>query len=296
MAAFPLFPGDMAIFHAVNGFAGHFAVDHLVKQAEENTLLRGTLYLTIYWGLWFWPSPRQAERRKILLDIMVAIVATVVIARVMAVVLPFRVRPIYTDGIGFQPTAFPVGYQLVNWSSFPSDTAAFFFAMSIGFWSLSRSLSIAAMAYCVTYICLPRLYLGLHWPSDLVVGCLVGAAVPMLVMRSAWIRRAIAVPLYECSERFPAYFYAGLFLVTSQMAPLFNDVRVILNGVAMIAHHFGLPSTALLLPLGAFGIAVLALLAYAIARSLRSGRGGGHRVMRLPSAPPLPGDAGNGAG
>lgn len=282
MSTFPLLPGDLAVFHAVNGLAGSFVLDHLVKQAEENALLRGALFLTAYWFLWFKPSPSLAERRKTLIVLLVAVIASVVAARMLAIVLPFRTRPMYTAGIGFHPTAFPVSFQLVNWSSFPSDTAAYFFAMAAGVWALSRTLSVVGMIYTAVYICLPRLYLGLHWPSDLVVGCAIGAVIPALVLRSNLARRAIAAPLLICAERYPQYFYGGLFLLTAEMVPTFNDERILVDGIAMIAHHFGWPALSLLAPVGLCGLAAIGGLAYAVHRVAA----GGARELRRPQARP----------
>jgi hypothetical protein len=57
----------------------------------------------------------------------------------------------------------------------PSDTAALAFALAAVAWSSSRRLGAAAVAWAAVVTCLPRLYIGYHYLSDLLVG--VGAAV-----------------------------------------------------------------------------------------------------------------------
>jgi hypothetical protein len=52
-----------------------------------------------------------------------AIVVSLFVARLFANLLPFRVRPMFTSGIGYRPPLFEMGAYFENWSSFPSDTA-----------------------------------------------------------------------------------------------------------------------------------------------------------------------------
>jgi undecaprenyl-diphosphatase len=281
---FPPLPFDLTLFHAVNGYAGNWALDHLVKQAEENPIVRGSLYLALYWAFWFWPMEDRTEQRKSLINIILGIIAAIVAARAVSLILPFRVRPMYTEGIDFHPAAFPVQYDLVDWSAFPSDTAAYFFAMAAGFWIFSRPLSIIAMVYAAMYICLPRLYLGLHWPSDLVAGGLVGAVVAPLVIRSAFIRRRFATPLVAFSEAQPHLFYAGMFMLTCEMVPLFYNARGMFRGLVMVAHHFDLPSWLAAVPFAvALGAALVGI--SVTLRSYKDGKALANPAVRQEVAP-----------
>ena len=263
---------DLALLHAVNGWAGNFALDHLVKQVEENPLLRGALFLTAFWGMWFHRAPKTSARRERLLGILFAVVAAVIAARAVSLLFPFRVRPMYADGVGFVPLPFPVQYNLEDWSSFPSDTGAYFFAIAVGFWFFSRPLSIVAMLYTALYICGPRLYLGIHWASDLLAGCLVGAAVTPFVVRSELVARLLSRPLIRFAELRPGIFYAAFFLFTFEMVPLFTDARGIFHGLMLMAGKYGLPIGTIVALVAAVGTAVLAACALYVARILRDDR------------------------
>jgi undecaprenyl-diphosphatase len=263
---------DLTILHWINGHAGSFALDHLVKQAEENPLFRGALFMTAFWGLWFADTGDRAVRREKLLNVVFAVVAAIVVARAVSLVFPFRLRPMYSDGAGFIPLPFPVQYNLEDWSSFPSDTGAYFFAIAVGFWGFSRPLSIAAMLYCIGYIAVPRIYLGLHWPSDLIAGCAIGAAVAPLVIGSALVTRWISRPLLDFSSLRPGLFYAGFFLFTFEMVPLFADARGVFHGLMLMAGKYELPTSAVLGLTAMVGGAALGAIAWFVARTRRGAR------------------------
>ena len=66
-----------------------------------------------------------------------------VLIRVAAIVIPFRVRPCVDPSIGFH---FPAGASgWVGWNSFPSDHAVLFCALAVTFCSVSRRLGVIAI-------------------------------------------------------------------------------------------------------------------------------------------------------
>jgi undecaprenyl-diphosphatase len=178
----------------------------------------------------------------------------------------------YTDGVGFIPLPFPVHYNLENWSSFPSDTGAYFFAIAAGFWFFSRPLSIAAMLYTALYICVPRLYLGIHWATDLLAGGLVGVVVAPLVIRSQLVARHLSRPLIRFAELRPGIFYAAFFLFTFEMVPLFTDARGIFHGLMLMAGKYNIPTVAIVALVAAAVIATTGVVTYYVARTLRAAR------------------------
>ena len=57
--------------------------------------------IAAYWWFWFVPGSRGPRRAKII-SALVATIAALIVARLLALGLPFRIRPLYTDGIDFR--------------------------------------------------------------------------------------------------------------------------------------------------------------------------------------------------
>ena len=78
--------------------------------------------------------------------------------------------------------------------SFPSDHAAAAFAIAFAVLAFSRYAGVLFLA-AATAIGLSRIALGLHYPSDVLAGIVVGWAAALLVTRLGrpWIERIVAV-------------------------------------------------------------------------------------------------------
>ena len=150
--------------------------------------------------------------------------------------LPFRNRPMNDIGFSFLP---PLGYNpnlLEGWSSFPSDHAALFFGLAAGIFSISKRIGRFALLHAIVIVSLPRLYLGIHYPTDIVAGGILGASFVWLAGR---------LPIAERIGRFaigwlgrsPASFYVCFYLATYQVAVLFDDVRALGHFVVDAARY-----------------------------------------------------------
>ena len=103
--------------------------------------------------------------------------------RLLAQVLPFRVRPIYNPDLHLHfPSAGLRAATLQAWSSFPSDHAMLWMAIATGIFIIARRVGVFALLYAVVFICVPRAYLGFHYPTDLIAGAAIGIAL-------AWLTR-----------------------------------------------------------------------------------------------------------
>ena len=78
--------------------------------------------------------------------------------------------------------------------SFPSDHAAAAFAIAFAVFAFWRRGGIAFLATALV-IALSRIALGLHYPSDVIAGALVGWAAALLVTRLGrpWIERLVSL-------------------------------------------------------------------------------------------------------
>jgi len=131
-----------------------------------------------------------------------------------------------------KPLTLPDQSNWTTWSSFPSDHAALFFALGLGVWHVSRKGGIALLLYILLFICLPRLYVGIHYPSDILAGAILAYwAVALLGARK--INEIWTKPLFLLLERSPGFFYAMFFLLTFQIATLFWDIRTLLSSFGL---------------------------------------------------------------
>lgn len=214
---------DLVLFHAVNGWCGTWSLDRIVAYEERNQLLKGGLMLTACWWFWFaGPPPRREENRQRVIEALIGVFIALVLARTLAATLPFRERPMYVAGIGYHAPSIPLAMNLENWSSFPSDMAALFFGLAFGLFRLSRPLGVVLMVWAAGWICLPRLYLGIHYPSDLLAGGLLGVAAVLVTartmrMRNGVLGRRVMGWLAVAERRWPQALYAAAFALSFEI-------------------------------------------------------------------------------
>jgi undecaprenyl-diphosphatase len=147
--------------------------------------------------------------------------------------LPGRLRPMQEQTLNF---LMPYGEHppgIVELSSFPSDHAVMFFALSTALFFAGRAFGVAAYLWTTVVICLPRIYLGYHYPSDIIAGAFVGTLIMIPVMR---IPLPSTVPnfLARIQLKHPGLVFAGVFLLTLQMATMFENSRRLLAGAAQV--------------------------------------------------------------
>jgi undecaprenyl-diphosphatase len=216
---------DVAVLLWINQFAHHFyALDAAVVLISKSYLLKGGVIMAMFWWEWFREGNDQEYRRELLLTNLLGSLAVIVVARSLAHFLPFRERPLQTPGLGLRLPYTMSADTLIHWSSFPSDHATFLCALATGLWMERRRLGMLAMAYVFVVVCIPRIYLGVHYPSDILAGALIGigfAVVTESVIGQHWRGRWFT---FWWSRRMPL-LYVILFLLSYQIATMFDDVR-----------------------------------------------------------------------
>ncbi len=114
---------------------------------------------------------------------------------------------------------------LENWSSFPSDTAAYAVALTLGLFTTQRTVSVVMTVIAFTIIGLPRIYAGIHYPSDILAGGAIGAAMAALVNLPFFQRLCRGLVFVE--ERAPAVFYSVAIASLFEISELFAGVRAV---------------------------------------------------------------------
>lgn len=233
---------DLQVLTYFNQFLGRSPrFDELVVLATNNDLLKGGLFLLPLWWFWFRPSPALADRREIVTATLVSAVVAPALTRLACLVLPYHQRPCGIPGLA--PRPFPdCRLDLAN--SFPSDHAALSMALLTGMFLLSPTLGTVATAYAILVVLLPRIYVGLHWPSDVVVGALVGFAVTVIATRRA-VREALGRSALGLERRSPAAFYVVMVLLTFGLMTRFDDVRALASWAKVVIDDHGSIATSL---------------------------------------------------
>jgi len=111
----------------------------------------------------------------------------------------------------------------MNWSSFPSDHAVLFSMLATCLFFISRPLGLIAALDAALLICFPRVFLGIHHPSDIIGGAFIGIGVGWFVS-CAKIRVPLSLPAFAVMRWNPAAFYAGAFVITLLFTQVFAPV------------------------------------------------------------------------
>jgi len=221
---------DMRISIFINSFANRsWVLDEIVSFMQSSQIIKGVLFLTIFFVLWFQSKNevndvKVTEKRQILLYTLLVCIPGLIIIRALAFLLPFRQRPLFNPALhlrlaaGFKQTGF------APWSSFPSDHAFLFFALATGMFLVNRKVGYFLYLYTILFIALPRLFLGIHYPSDLLVGALLGIG---LASTANWtgLRSLMTRPAWRLKEQSPGLFYGCLFFISHETAVLYDPLR-----------------------------------------------------------------------
>jgi undecaprenyl-diphosphatase len=215
---------DYSTISFLNRFSRRsWTVDKFFILLDRNALATAPL-LVAYWWAWFKESEDQPRNREFAMYGILSSFVAVFAARLLALSLPFRERPLRNPLLHFQlPYDMRPGL-LLGWSSFPSDHGALWFALAASIFFISRRLSIFLGLYICLTLAVARMYLGIHYPTDILAGGLIGIGVASLAkypeIRTALIRKPL-----QWVNRAPQLFYAVFFLLTAQMAESFSSTH-----------------------------------------------------------------------
>lgn len=214
--------GDTPALLWLNSFMGRWPLlDKGVLWLLDADFLTAGVLVAMVCFLWFQTSAKQTARRIRLVAALVSSLVALLLGRGLALALPFRERPYVNLDILVPPNFAP---SLRTWSSFPSDHAMMAFALSTGLWLIHRPIGLFAFVFSTLSICLPRVYFGLHYPSDIIGGAVIGVLVALFFNREA-VRRPISQYALAIEERFSGLFYACFFLLLFQYATMFSGMR-----------------------------------------------------------------------
>jgi len=275
---------DLSVLHWVNGFAQRDPVfDRAVALLADATFVKGGFLFTYLWWVWFAKRGERQDNRTEVLRIFAGLVAALAIARALQVFLPGRLRPIHDASVGFMLPYGANPHILEHWNSFPSDHAVIFFAIATAIWRRSRLCGGLAYLWVLLFACLPRVYLGYHYPSDVVAGAMIGTAIMVAAyaVPTNSASRWAADRVFGWEQLHPSMFYTLAFIATYQLVTLFDTVRTgghaagefLEAALLKPGHESGSKFVVLLLVGGAAAVAVVGLGRVALAARAAGGEG-----------------------
>jgi undecaprenyl-diphosphatase len=217
---------DSHIILFLNGFAQHsWLLDRSMNFIAGNNIFKGGVLMALFWWAWFTKNQEedQSKKKETILLVLAGVFIAMFLTKFLALTLPFRSEPLCSTALNFKT---PIDSKCLpsTWSSFPSDHATLFFGLTTGLWFISRRLGLFASVYTTLVIILPRLYLGLHYPTDILAGGLLGFSCVFIMMKLKF-SQPLAHRILNWSETYPNSFYAFFFLLTFEVATLFISLR-----------------------------------------------------------------------
>lgn len=167
---------DITLFYLINDLAGRSPFLDTAARLVVNEYFVPTTLALILLVLWFAPEEpaRRAVHQRMLFRTALGVLLANVVLKAMNLFF-FRPRPFTTLDVArcfYEP-----------WdSSFPSNPATVGFAMATAVYLYHRRAGLV-MYGLATLFALSRVYCGVHYPSDIVAGALLGSLSAIIVVR-----------------------------------------------------------------------------------------------------------------
>lgn len=182
---------DETVLRAINGLAGQSIVLDITFVMITAFGISYVLAL-LFFPLWL------TKKRQVAVDLMVVVLLSIACEMVLKALVA-RDRPFVTLDdlssvqVDFLNTA--TGY------SFPSGHATRAFAVGILLWLSFKGRARHLIPVGAAFVAVSRVFLGLHWPTDVIAGALLGSGLAVLV--------------YEVGRMSPVYIAARTRVVST---------------------------------------------------------------------------------
>jgi membrane-associated phospholipid phosphatase len=218
------------------------SVNTFMSLVIDNSLLKGGIVVSILWFLWFRKSDQIYLNRERIIISVISCIFAIFVGRLLARILPFRLRPLVDPVLGqfYHNKSMADSFDMA--SSFPSDHAVMFFALATGIFLISKRVGLFSYLWVFFIICFPRIYLGLHYPTDILTGAVVGI-LTSLVLASRKIWHPVTEKVLNFCEEYPGVFYVFFFLISFEISTLFESLRSIVHYLfaglyeSILGHH-----------------------------------------------------------
>lgn len=185
----------------------------------------GFLAVLLFYA-WIFPHGTTRGNEAYVLKSLAGIVLAMVACFIARHVLDQQPRPrlVFTE-LDFPPLH-GLG-SLVDFRSFPSDTASLAAAVTAAIFWRSRPLGYVAIVWTLAAVSFPRIYIGYHYLSDMVFGLLIGAVVALLILRWPYSIRIPVDVMRSLEARSRAIAIVSLALIAHQIGTMFPVLQLV---------------------------------------------------------------------
>jgi membrane-associated phospholipid phosphatase len=217
---------DRPAARAINGLTSGWKFANQLAFFLTYPTVQGVLVVSLIWCCWF--SGITAESRARLVSGTCAAVLAGLIAHVLHEALPTSPRPIVDPVLKLHPPDVIGdidGLQAIfspGSHRFPSERATMFAGLAIAILLVRLKIGLLALA-CTSMADGSRIYLGLHYPADIIGSFSLAATVVWLAQTRLVSRLGLQFVGWEATSA--ATFYTCAFLASYQLATAFQELR-----------------------------------------------------------------------
>jgi len=219
---------DREILLTLNAFGGG---SNNLWDIANNSLFRGFPVFFSLVALWF--SGDQPERRGRMLAGLLAVCLATMLSVWSQFHTAVHIRPILDLAIPLDTIIPRTPWDRTN--SFPSDTATLFFSLAAVVFVEKRWVGLFCFVWVAAIVAIPRIIVGLHYPSDIIGAFVLGPTTVFLFATLPYPRG-----LFECALRwFEGRMYivhALLFIFLAEAFDLFPSLQALGKVLARLLH------------------------------------------------------------
>lgn len=166
---------DLSVFQAINNLASHNILINYLGIFFADYL--AFALMAILFILWFRPQIEKTKNEMMIFTALASAFISRYTIKTAITIIYARPRPYMVLASAHKLISMPLVEDL---QSFPSGHALFFFSLSMSIYFFDKKLGCLFFAASII-MGIARIFVGVHWPSDVLCGAIIGIVVAFIV-------------------------------------------------------------------------------------------------------------------